>query len=156
LQYHAPLTLVADGCFSKFRKELIPRTPVAKSHFVGLILKNLTLPFPNHGHVILADPSPILLYQIGSNETRILVDIPGKLPSIGNGDLKQYMKEFVGPQLPESIRDSFYKAVEVDRLRSMPCSWLPPIFNPKSGVVAIGDAINMRHPLTGGKSHYLS
>ena len=31
----------------------------------------------------------------------------------------------------------------------MPNSFLPPVPNPKSGVLLLGDAFNMRHPLTG-------
>jgi squalene monooxygenase len=38
------------------------------SFFVGLLLKGATLPHPNHGHVVLAKPSPILFYPIGTNE----------------------------------------------------------------------------------------
>jgi squalene monooxygenase len=105
---------------------------------------------PNHGHVILADPSPILLYQIGTRDTRILVDIPGTLPSAGSGALKAYMTDFVGPQLPKTIQGPFYDALETDRLRSMPNSWLPPSLNEKPGLMVLGDALNMRHPLTGG------
>ncbi|KAI8927450.1 squalene epoxidase-domain-containing protein [Entophlyctis helioformis] len=150
LTCYAPLTVVADGCFSKFRKQFIPREVIAKSHFVGFVIQNCPLPHKYHGHVVLAKPSPILLYQIGSNDTRILVDIPGKLPSIGNGDMKTYMEEFVGPQLPLAIQPSFYKALKTERMRSMPNSWLPPSQNKTEGVVLLGDANNMRHPLTGG------
>lgn len=69
-------------------------------------MKDLELPFPNHGHVVLAKPSPILMYQISTHDTRILVDIPGKLPSASNGDLKKYMEQVVAPELPDSIRVS--------------------------------------------------
>lgn len=86
-----------------------------------MVLTDCQLPNPNHGHVVLADPSPILLYQvgqvktylqafpyfafqIGTHDTRILVDVPGKLPSIGNGDLKRHMQDHIGPQLPKSIQ----------------------------------------------------
>lgn len=48
------------------------------SCFVALLLKNCELPYPNHGHIILANPLPILLYRISSTEVRCLVDIPGK------------------------------------------------------------------------------
>lgn len=40
------------------------------SYFVGLLLKGVGLPFPNHGHVVLAKPSPILFYPISSVEVR--------------------------------------------------------------------------------------
>ncbi|KAJ3187085.1 Squalene epoxidase [Gaertneriomyces sp. JEL0708] len=147
---YAPLTVVADGCFSKFRKQQNAREPVCKSHFVGFVIEDCELPHPNHGHVVLAKPAPILLYQIGTRETRILVDIPGKLPSIGNGDLKRHMEEVVGPQLPKSIQPSFYRSLQTERLRSMPNSWLPPSGNRRPGLIVLGDAMNMRHPLTGG------
>lgn len=88
--------------------------------------------------------------QIGTHETRILVDIPGKLPGAANGELRQYMEEVIGPQLPKSIQPSFYKALETERLRSMPNSWLPATTNRRPGLVILGDALNMRHPLTGG------
>jgi len=50
----------------------------------------------------------------------------------------------------EHIRGPFLRALEVDRIRSMPNSWLPPVPIIKPGVVCLGDAVNMRHPLTGG------
>jgi hypothetical protein len=40
------------------------------SFFVGIILRNAKLPAPNHGHVVLAKPSPILFYPISSTEVR--------------------------------------------------------------------------------------
>lgn len=67
---------------------------------MGLILENCQLPYANHGHVILADPSPILLYPISSTEVRCLVDLPGqKLPSIRNGEMSKYLKNTVAPQV---------------------------------------------------------
>lgn len=70
------------------------------SCFVGLVLENCRLPFQNHGHVILADPSPILFYPISSSEIRCLVDIPGqKLPSVASGEMAKYLKTVVAPQV---------------------------------------------------------
>ncbi|KAI9322400.1 squalene epoxidase-domain-containing protein [Dichotomocladium elegans] len=149
-KYYAPLTLVADGLFSKFRKEFTEKTPDVRSYFAGFEIKDLTLPIPNHGHVILADPSPVLMYQIGTHETRVLVDIPGQLPSIANGDLKKYLEEVVAPQLPDSIRPKFLQSLQTERLRSMPNGFLPPSINDNNGMIVLGDAMNMRHPLTGG------
>ena len=148
-QVFAPLTVACDGCFSKFRKELIDRPVLTTSHFVGLILEDCVLPYANHGHVVMAQPSIVLLYQIGTHETRVLVDIPGKLPSISNGDMKDYMEKTVAPQLPQTVRPSFMKAVLKGGFRSMPNSWLPPTMNNQEGVVLVGDSSNMRHPITG-------
>jgi squalene monooxygenase len=89
---YAPITIVADGCFSKFRGQpgsRIPK-PITKSSFVGVVVKDLDLPMPRHGTVCLTPAGPVLLYQIGdeARETRMLVDVKGKLPSIGDGSLK--------------------------------------------------------------------
>ncbi|KAK3845035.1 MAG: squalene epoxidase-domain-containing protein [Linnemannia gamsii] len=149
-QYFAPLTVIADGVFSKFRKQFINKPVSTTSHFVGFIMKDAPLPFPNHGHVLLATPSPILMYQISEHDTRILVDIPGKLPSVSTGALRSYLETIVRPQLPEAVQKSFTLALETERLRSMPNSFLPPSTSSELGVILLGDAMNMRHPLTGG------
>ena len=39
------------------------------------------LPYPDHGLVCLTDNSPVLFYQIGTHETRVLVDIPENTPT---------------------------------------------------------------------------
>ncbi|RCH77538.1 Squalene epoxidase, partial [Rhizopus stolonifer] len=149
-KFYAPLTIVCDGIFSKFRKEMTVKKPDVRSNFVGFIIKDLELPLPNHGHVILAKPSPILMYQISTRDTRVLVDIPGKLPSSSDGSLKKYMENIVAPELPDTIREKFLEALETERLRSMPNGFLPPSINQVEGMIMLGDAMNIRHPLTGG------
>ena len=95
----AHLTIVCDGMYSNLRKSLAdpkvrgrggwynlnhPRPTLALNHvyiclplqikhpsfFVGIILRGVKLPVPNHGHVVLAKPSPILFYPISSTEIR--------------------------------------------------------------------------------------
>lgn len=146
------LTIIADGYDSKFRKELREDKPVARSKFWGLELLDVDLPMPCHGHVVLGDGAPVLLYQIGTRETRALVDIPQDLPSASskNGGVKGHLRNVVLPSLPEQVQPAFEAAIERDRLRSMPNSWLPPTTNKTPGLVLLGDAMNMRHPLTGG------
>uniref|UniRef100_A0A3B3THR4 Squalene monooxygenase n=1 Tax=Paramormyrops kingsleyae TaxID=1676925 RepID=A0A3B3THR4_9TELE len=113
-EIQVPLTVVADGCFSKFRKSLVPDKVKISSHFVGCIMKDSPQFKANHAELVLANPSPILIYQISSKETRVLVDIRGEMPR----SLMEYMRERIHPQLP--------------------------------GVILLGDAYNMRHPVTGG------
>ena len=146
------LTIITDGYASKFRKEFITRTPIVKSKFYGLELIDADLPAPGHGHVVLSEQAPVLLYQIGTHETRALIDIPDGLPSasIANGGVKGHLKNVVLPTLPKSVQPSFLAALEDGKLRSMPNSWLPPTTNTTPGVLILGDAMNMRHPLTGG------
>lgn len=150
--YFGQLTVLADGYASKFRKEYISRSVVSKSKFWGLELIDAVLPQPLHGHVILGDGAPVLLYQIGTHETRALVDIPEHLASASpkNGGVKAHLRNVVLPSLPESVKPSFAKALDEGKLRSMPNSFLPPSVNRVPGMVMLGDAMNMRHPLTGG------
>lgn len=150
--FFGSLTIIADGYASTFRKEYIRKTPVVKSKFYALELIDCVLPAPNHGHVLLSDNAPVLLYQIGTHETRALVDVPDNLPSasVANGGVKGHIKNVVIPSLPASTQPSFIKALEEGKLRSMPNSWLPPTRQQHPGVLVLGDAMNMRHPLTGG------
>ncbi|KAF2836867.1 squalene epoxidase [Patellaria atrata CBS 101060] len=150
--FFGSLTIIADGYASKFRKENIPHNPVVRSKFWGLELIDTVLPCPFHGHVVLSDGPPILIYQIGTRETRILIDIPENCASasVKNGGVKGHMQNFVLPSLPESVRPSFKAALEEGKLRSMPNSYLPPSTARIPGMIILGDAMNMRHPLTGG------
>ncbi|KAK6336277.1 Squalene epoxidase [Orbilia brochopaga] len=149
--YFASLTVAADGCKSNLRSEFITRTPDVKSHFFGLELIDAKMPLKHHGIVILSDRAPVLVYQIGTHETRALVDIRGKPPSQTDGSLKSYMLSTVLPTLPEELRPSFKKAVDDSKsIRSMPNQWLPPSVNDTPGLMLLGDSMNMRHPLTGG------
>lgn len=157
------------------------------SYFVGLVLENCELPFANHGHVILADPSPILCYPISSTEVRCLVDVPGqKVPSIANGEMSKYLKDVVAPQvicssphpgsslivsspfcrlanktsfahcrftpfqIPPVLHDAFISAIDKGSIRTMPNRSMPADPHPTPGALLMGDAFNMRHPLTGG------
>ena len=156
-ELRAPLTIVADGCFSKFRRTHGSSIqPTVRSNFVGLELQDAPLPAPHHGHVVLSKNGPVLLYQIGTHSTRILIDVAGeKLPSVAKGDLQRHVNENVIPQLPEQLRECVEREMaKGQRLRSMPNSFLPPSMQGQSeqakGVIVVGDAMNMRHPLTGG------
>ncbi|GAA5889877.1 hypothetical protein JCM6882_004350 [Rhodosporidiobolus microsporus] len=184
LEFKATLTIVADGCASKFRREILPAhvAPSVKSHFVGLVLEDADLPAPRHGHVILRQPSsdspspspsandseptlgPVLVYQLSQtpHQTRMLLDVRGpKLPSAPS--LPSFLSTHATPILPPSLLPSFQRALaraqssdpaerKEWRLRSMPNSWLPsyPQGRDVQGVFLAGDALNMRHPLTGG------
>uniref|UniRef100_A0A7N2LY25 Squalene monooxygenase n=1 Tax=Quercus lobata TaxID=97700 RepID=A0A7N2LY25_QUELO len=130
------------------------------SFFVGLVLENCQLPFANHGHVILADPSPILFYPISSTEVHCLVDVPDqKLPSNASGEMAKYLKTMVAPQIlilefmwqiPPELCDVFVSAVDKGNVRTMPNRSMPADAHPTPGAFLMGEAFNMRHPLTGG------
>ncbi|KAM7518446.1 hypothetical protein LguiB_017408 [Lonicera macranthoides] len=151
LTKYAPLTIVCDGCFSNLRRSLCNPQVEVPSCFVGLILENCDLPYVNHGHVILADPSPILFYKISSTEIRCLVDVPGqKVPSISSGEMAKYLKSVVAPQIPPELYDAFIATIDKGNIRTMPNRSMPAAPYPTPGALLMGDAFNMRHPLTGG------
>lgn len=150
--FFGSLTVVADGYASKFRKSYLPYTPTSKSKFWGLELIDAPLPVPKNGHIILSDQAPVLLYQIGTHETRALIDIPDNTPtaSLKAGGVKAHLRNIVLPSLPAQVQPCFAAALEKGALRSMPNSFLPSTTNKTPGLLLLGDAMNMRHPLTGG------
>ncbi|KAJ5716479.1 hypothetical protein N7493_008390 [Penicillium malachiteum] len=150
--YFGQLTVVANGYDTKFRDGHHPHKPKRRSKFWGLEMIDAPLPSPCYGHVLLSDIPPVLMYQIGTHETRILIDIPDNLPaaSVKNGGVKGYMRNSVLPSLPKNCQGPFLDALERGQLRSMPNSFLPASTNKTAGLMILGDALNMRHPLTGG------
>lgn len=151
--FFGDLTIIADGYASKFRKQYIDKSPVVKSKFYALELIDCPLPVPYYGTVILGDGSPVLLYQIGTHETRALIDVPENTPSasVAAGGIRNHIRNVVLPSLPLEVQPFFEKAMEDGKIpRSMPNSWLPPSMQQQKGVILLGDAMNMRHPLTGG------
>lgn len=150
--FFAPIVSVCDGTSSKFRKHFVDNAPKVESYFVGAILDHPDLIAPNHGHVIIGSKwSPILVYQTSSTEARVLCDVPlKKLPSASNGDLQRWLETHCLPYVPDKIKPSFQKAIQGRQLRSMPNQYLPAVKYDVPGLVILGDAMNMRHPLTGG------
>lgn len=159
----AHLTVAADGRLSTLRARLAGALPGASpadgtvaggarrvSWSVGVLLQDAAPPFPNHGHVLLTRPSPTLCYPIGTGEVRLLVDVPGELPSARDGALAAHLRTVVAPQLPPPLRPRFEDAVAAGRVAAMPNLALAPRPSRRAGAVSIGDALNMRHPLTGG------
>ncbi len=146
---NAHLTVVCDGGFSRFRNELHQGEQTVKGFMVGLLLKDCQLPYPGHGHVILTGRSPILIYPVSSKETRMLVDFPGTTSPKQSGEAAAYFTQVEG-YLPESLRPAFREAVDGAKFKAMPNQMLPAKPERKQGAILLGDALNMRHPLTGG------
>ncbi len=150
VQVDATLTVVCDGIFSRFREQLNAEPHRVTGFFAGLVLENVTLPFPSHGHVFITDQSPFLVYPITSTSARMLIDFPGDQPPRITDEFKSVLKSKLIHHMPEVLRPSFIQAVEEGKIKIMPNHKLnvQPILI--SGAVMVGDALNMRHPLTGG------
>lgn len=147
----APLTVLASGRNAKISAGL-RRThlPYRVSYSVGISLRETTLPYPHHGHVFLTTPSPTLGYQISNQVVRLLVDFPGELPKRGTGALFETLRTQLCPQLPQALHAPFEAALAREEVQSMQSVALLPERPQRDGVVWIGDALSMRHPLTGG------
>ena len=70
--------------------------------------------------------------------------------------MQAYILDNYLPSLPENLHEAVITAFDTQRPKKMPNSFLPPsmqgLSSPDSlrGAVLVGDAYNMRHPLTGG------
>ncbi|GMJ06973.1 DROUGHT HYPERSENSITIVE 2, SQUALENE EPOXIDASE 1 [Hibiscus trionum] len=152
LTAHAPLTVVCDGCFSNLRRSLCNPNVDVPSYFVGLGLTDCKLPKENYGAVILADPSPILLYTLSSTEVRCMVDIPSRnLPSVSDGEMAHYLRTMVAPKVLPELYTAFMSAIDKkNNIRVVPNKIMAAAPKPIPGAFLIGDALNIRHALTGG------
>lgn len=146
----AKLTVVSDGMFSLFREQLSANEKKVTSYFMGLLLKSCELPYKNYGHVVVAEPSPCLMYPINATETRMLIDFPWSEAPRKSPELMAYLEHNIAPQLPANVLPSFWEAVNEGKFKVMPNHHIPakPVYKP--GAVLLGDSLNMRHPLTGG------
>lgn len=52
-------------------------------------------------------------------------------------------------QVPQQLRPAFLAAIEAGRIRSMQNKLMPAAPLHRAGALLLGDAFNMRHPLTG-------
>lgn len=146
---YAPLTITSDGFFSNFREHLSNNEKSVTSYFIGLILKDCDMPFPKHGHVFLSGPTPFICYPISQHEVRILIDFPGdQLPR--KPLIQAHLDANVTPYIPDCMVNSYNQALQAGGFRVMPNHYMAakPII--LKGAVMLGDALNMRHPLTGG------
>ena len=147
----ADLVVLADGPNSNFRSQFTRHRPQSQSKFWGLELSGVQLPIPQYAYGILGSGPPLLVYQISNGETRILIDILNDTyDKLGNQRaVREHIAERVLPIVPTSLQSSLHDALRAGRLRNMANSWMPAtrIYTP--GLVMLGDAANMRHPMTG-------
>lgn len=146
----ATLTIVSDGFFSKFRKEVTESEETVTGYFLGMVLKDCQLPHTAHGHVFLTDSSPFLCYPISDRESRLLIDFPGNAAPRKGEALSQFLSNHVRPRMTADMLPAFDAAVAEGKFKVMPNHYMPGHSKAMDGVVVVGDALNMRHPLTGG------
>ncbi|KAJ2773651.1 Squalene epoxidase [Coemansia nantahalensis] len=114
------------------------------------------LPMPHNGNVMLDGVGPVLLYQLSERQTRVLADIPGaQLPSEASGRLRAVLRESLARAVPSSVYPGLHAKLmhslnSARRIRCIGCKFIPAIANNIDGALWLGDALNVRHPLTGG------
>ncbi|TYJ40788.1 hypothetical protein E1A91_A04G164800v1 [Gossypium mustelinum] len=152
LTAYASLTIICDGCFSNLRRSLCSPKVDIPSYFVGFILTNCNLPIKNYGAIIVAHPSPIVFSPISSTEIRCMVNVPSEqVPSVSNGEMACYLKTQVAPKVLPELYDSFISAIEKKgNIRISPNKIMAAAPHLTPGALLIGDALNMRHAITGG------
>ena len=91
------------------------------------------------------------MYQIAPDELRILCAYRSlKPPSLKNDELYRFMMDEIIPAVPKMTRPALRAAAKLRKFRVMPNQYLPAVPQRTKGLIVIGDALNMRHPLTGG------
>lgn len=153
--FNASLVFSCDGIYSKFRKQLAEdHVPSIGSYFIALDLVDAPLPSKYHGHVLLGEHAPVLIYQISPHHSRILCAYRSKtLPK--KQEVLDYLRKSALPNLPDQVKPSFEKAYEESVngssiYKAMPNQFLTARLNDVPGFICVGDSLNMRHPLTGG------
>ncbi|PIA14130.1 SE-domain-containing protein [Coemansia reversa NRRL 1564] len=114
------------------------------------------LPMPHNGNVLLDGVGPVLLYQMSECETRVLADIPGSLlPSEAGGHLRRVLRQSLEAAASKShfpgLQAQLIQALDGSRrIRCIGSRFIPATGKSAHGAVWLGDALNIRHPLTGG------
>ena len=150
VELKAHLVILCQGSSSKLRKGLSSADLKVKGYMTGFVLEGVDAPFANHGHVIIADPAPVLVYPVGSEKLRVLIDFPKEIRIRKGEELNRHLVEKIAPQLPESIREPFLVRVAQGGFKSKPTCLLAAKPVVKQNVVLLGDSLNQRHPTTGG------
>ena len=146
----AELTIVTDGPMSRFREKLSNPVKKVNGYFLGLLLKNCELPYPHHGHLFMGNHPPFVIYPVSSTASRVLIDFKGEFPPKFGPEFKQFLLDTFEAVMPRCVRSCFVAAVEEGHFKMFPNHRLPASPIKKPGAVLLGDALNMRHPLTGG------
>ncbi|KAH0912943.1 LOW QUALITY PROTEIN: hypothetical protein HID58_036264 [Brassica napus] len=121
----APLTVVCDGCYSNLRRSLVDSSEEVHT------------------------PMVCIMYQISSDEVRCIAEIPAdSVPSMANGEMSTFLKESMAPQIPTQLREIFIKGInDGASMKLVPTKSMSATLSEKKGVIVLGDAFNMQHPL---------
>ena len=137
----------ADGRASTIRKSLgLPTGRTTCSRMVGVIVEGEHLQLKGYGHVLLGGPGPILMYQLGHDRVRIIVDVP--LDHWIPRDRLGLLSEAYADLLPEQLRSGFVEALRSGKFHAATNEIRARTTHGNSNLVLVGDAVGNYHPMT--------
>ena len=137
----------ADGRASVVRQSLgLSTNRMTCSRMIGVVVDGVSLPFVGYGHVLLGGPGPILMFHLGEQQVRIIVDVP--LDHWSPKERIGLLTDSYAGFLPESIRPAFVEALRAGKFRAAGNELRPRVTYGKARRVLIGDAAGHYHPLT--------
>nr|XP_027074161.1 squalene monooxygenase-like [Coffea arabica] len=72
------------------------------------------------------------------------------LTIVCDGCFSNLRRSLCSSKIPAELHDAFVSAIDKGDIRTMPNRSMPAAPHPTPGALLLGDAFNMRHPLTGG------
>jgi 2-polyprenyl-6-methoxyphenol hydroxylase-like FAD-dependent oxidoreductase len=147
-ELRAPLTLAAEGRHSKLRPILgIDEESRLLSFSAAVLARDTELPHPGYGHIFLGAWGPILAYQIGARDVRMVLDVP----SDGEKGLKQVaakLRAEYAPLVPEPLRGAMVRALEAGELQLAANYAISTRRCTAPGTALVGESGGCSHPLT--------
>ncbi|XP_072050157.1 squalene monooxygenase-like [Amphiura filiformis] len=146
----APLTVISDGTYSKFRK-VSPniKDSEKESYYIGIELRNVHRPDQSYPEVGIGSPLvQTVIYRLDDVTTRLLIIFQNKPPE----NIGQFLETEVTPNLPGYLQtptrealnrqsnESYYKCIQGKRT--------PPSYDHLPGVLLLVDALETRDPIT--------
>ncbi|MDE0654127.1 MAG: FAD-dependent monooxygenase [bacterium] len=142
----AALIVGADGRASIVRRSLgLWTSPSNCSRMMGIELSGVSLPLEGYGHVVCGGPGPILIYRLGEDAVRVIVDVP---LGYSSRDLVAVMSDSYAGWMPETLRPAFLEALRARRFLAAANALRPRATYGSPRRVLIGDAAGHYHPLT--------
>ncbi len=137
----------ADGRASVVRRSLgLPTERMTCSRMVGVSVEGVALEPPGFGQVLLGGPGPILVYPLGGDCARIVVDVP--LDHWSPRDRLGLLAESYAAFLPATLRPGFIAALRARRFHAAANELRPRVSYGTPRHVLIGDAAGHYHPMT--------
>ena len=137
----------ADGRASTVRRSLgVSTGRITCSWMVGVTARGVSLPLEGYGYVVLGGPGPVLMYQIGEDCVRIMLDVP--LDQWPPRDRIGFLSEAYAGLMPEALQPAFVEALRAGGFDTAANEFRPRMTYGNPHRVLIGDAVGHYHPMT--------